>query len=639
MKRLILVTLILLVTYSVAGTAAEQDKPPTVLMGNLSVGYLQWVVAGRQGELPPLDYATPESLAELKAAGVTSIEDYITFLAASPIEERLDFGYYRRNAEVLEAAGMEYTVYPWLHFVPSWFETSGKYFPYECLEHSEATFSTSIWAPQTLDLWDWFYSELARQLGSHIKGIYLGMPADYGEVGMPVGMTDWLVPERHFHRGFWCGDRYARRAWVKWLETAYEDVAVLNEAWGEDFIDFNEVEYPGSPEEGRQRWLDFISFYMDSELDFLTQATGVVRKHFGKEMPLQIKLGYGGEFVEYGVDNGATCKLAAQLGITVRSTHGKLPYYFAKRISTPCKFYQAEYLTEPPSNVDRREEVWRLFSDASTGARVYFDYPQNIKPAADLLAEYGFLLTGEQPLVSVAVLFPTTDHRLKPDQANPPKLLEVANGLREFVDWDVVDEQLVLDGALENYKVLVWPEGKVMQVEAQEKIAKWLRSGGILLKGFEEPAEAVSGDAHTWNIVESAISTEVELPGFRVVIKPYGKGATVVLPSTVEAATQVLLALEEGRLGSLAARPVMLDHQADRVLVTLFADRVLLYNAGDAPVVKRLELEQTRLKTLGVKSPGKRLPGEVTLAPHSMALVYLNKGDIFSGKSADMGGS
>ncbi len=634
-----LVLLVLAFTLWAGGTRATAavppgfGEPPRILTGNLSVNYLRWALQGRKPPAPPLDYPAPEALAPLKRAGVRSIEDYVTFLAASPAPGKLDFSYYRRNAEVLKAAGMEYTVYPWLHFVPDWFALSKQFVPYKCLAHNEATFSTSVWAPQTLDLWRWFYAELHRQLGPYISAIYLGMPADYGEVGMPVGMTNWLVPERHFHRGFWCGDRYARRAFTLYLRKHYDSLDALNHAYDTNFQRFEDVDYPASPKAGTRRWLDFVDFYQLGELNFLEKATQIVRSTFGKQLPLQIKLGYGAEFVQFGVDNGRTCKLAAKLGIIVRSTHGKLPYYYAKRLATPAHWYGAPYLTEPPSKVSRKEEVWRLFCDASCGAKEYFDYPGNLLQAADLLKAYGYLLRGAWPDVHVALAFCTTDHWLHPEQSEPPHLLEIAGGLRPWCDYDVVDEWLIRDGALSAYSVLVWPSGTVVPLEVQQKLAQWVSHGGVLLKP-EAPFATLAGDTTFWSQLQSVIPEKFDDPALQATLYTVGKGRLITLAPSPQIVARVLLALQQGKAPHFKFKPVLFSSSAQPVLLTQFPHALLCYNPTEARQTFDLASVREVLKAHKVSFDSKTFPQKVQIAPLSLLFVQLPSGRVFQGPSA-----
>ncbi|MCX6901047.1 MAG: beta-galactosidase [Verrucomicrobia bacterium] len=487
---------------AVVAAAEPASKMPDLLTGNLSVEYLRWTIGGCKGA-EPKSYSA-EQLARLRHAGVNGFEDYITFCALEPERDRPDWHYYQRNCELIRTAGMRYGVYPWLHFAPKWFVDSPDYVPYVCMEHGQATYSTSIWAPGTLAVYDRFYAQFRHEFGDKVQDIHASMPADYGEVGFPVGMSAWVVPQEHKHTGFWCGDRYARANFREQARKRYHTLDALNRAWGTHFSDWTSLDYPPlhPPENddgaARRRWLDFIGWYADSQTEFARKAVAVIRKHF-PTTPIQIKLGYGGEDVRFGLDNSGVVRMAARNRIIVRSTHGKLPPFFYKRFSTPARFYGAKLLTEPPSGVNRNEEVSRIFNDASNLSTAYFDYPGNILGATDIFERYLSLIQGERALIRVAFFFPTSDHRLRPEQRLPLRLYEQAGALRDITDYDLVDETLVRDGALKDHRLLVMFEGNWLEQETLNAITRWVRAGGTLLLGNFGPIANIGGGTRTYH--------------------------------------------------------------------------------------------------------------------------------------------
>jgi len=57
--------------------------------------------------------------------------------------------------------------------------------------------------------------------------------------------------------------------------------------------------------------------------------------------------------------------------------------------------------------VDRIREVRRIFMDVSNGTQTWFDYPQNLDGARDLLAEHKAHITGKPAVCDVAFLMPS----------------------------------------------------------------------------------------------------------------------------------------------------------------------------------------------------------------------------------------
>jgi hypothetical protein len=50
------------------------------------------------------------------------------------------------------------------------------------------------------------------------------------------------------------------------------------------------------------------------------------------------------------------------------------------------------------------------------------------------------------------------------------------------MDFDVVDEPLIKDDALQHYRVLIWLEGDVFEAGTLQKIRSWVEQGGVLLR-------------------------------------------------------------------------------------------------------------------------------------------------------------
>ena len=469
-----------------------------VKTGNLSV---DCIIAAAKGESPPAPRAHPEFDAWKTYGGVSSVEDYICWLPLEPERGRWNWAYYDNNCRELRRRGMSYTVYPWLHFTPKWALESELWDPLLCLRHGESTWGPSIWSPKTLMLFDRFYRALHEHFGNRISGIYVSMIADYGEIGYPIGMTQRLVPTDHIHPGFWCGDRNARADFRRFALDKYGTLAGINRAWATDFttpesIDFAQWAYRGgytfAATEARRRRLDFADWYLGAMVDFVGRAVAVSRRYFPRT-PHEIKIGFGSERLEFGSDITAYVKRSKIDAYTVRSTHGKLPMYFYRRFSTAAKFYGVPLVTEPPGGVSRNEEVERIFKDATCGTTEYFDYPANLLGASDLFGRFGFYMEGKHSLTDIAFFHPTTDHLLRPAQDNPPVLLAACAAARDYFDWDLVDERLVRDGALDSYRVLLWPDGTVVPRRVFERIHAWVRHGGVLIRAAVGAIEAVNG--------------------------------------------------------------------------------------------------------------------------------------------------
>lgn len=482
--------------------------PVPVKTGNLSVDL---ITATAKGQPRPAPRAYPEFDGYRDLASISSVEDYICWLSLEPERDQFHWEFYERNAAELEARGLGYTVYPWLHFVPAWVLQSEFWEPLRCLDHDATTFAPSIWSPATIALFDRFYAALHSRMGDRVKGIYVSMVCDYGEVGYPIGMADWVVPAAHTHAGYWCGDSRARQDFRDQAMAGHGTLAALNAAWGTTFATAEAIAYPPwtategpawaeiaalaplSRAQARRRWLDFLEWYCGAMVDFAGRAVASVRRYY-PDTPCEVKIGFGSERVMYGADYTAYVARSKADGYTVRSTHGKLEPFFYRRFSSAARHYGVPLVTEPPSGVSREEEVERIFKDAISGSTEYMDYPQNLLDASDLFARFGQYLEGQHSLTDIAFFFPTTDHRLRPGQHLPGRLKAACDAATDRFDYGILDERLVRDGALERERVLIIVEGNVIERDVLERIQAWVERGGLLLVAGADGIETVEGD-------------------------------------------------------------------------------------------------------------------------------------------------
>ncbi len=576
--------------------------------GNGSVGrFMQYWGTQQGGDTGAV---TPELIALLGRCGCSAYCDYQAWCLAEPERGRWDWGFYQANARALTEAGLGYNVFAWLHFPPQWAEEGTDFVPYRCLEHGETLRQSSLWAPQTLATYEEYYRRLGEAFPGGIAFLRLAMPTEYGELGMPVGMTNWLVPQPHVHPGYWCGDDYARADFRATMRGRVGDLAALNARWGATFGSWEEVGPPdvvdnraaraaaesGSPA-AIHRWLDFVDWYMDSNIGFAAKAVEVARRNL-PPMEIILSLGYGQEPVANANDESRFVKRFAEMGVSAQ-TPGDIGYFATRRVSTACRAYGVPYFTEPPGSVDRRREVSRVFMDASNGTQTWFDYPQNLDGARDLLARYKQHLTGRPPVCDVAYLLPSSWWWLRPEWGWPPATCQLAEGLRDRLDYEVVDELLVRDGALERLgiRLLVLAEGDLLRRDTLEALEGWVRGGGVLLVAGLPALRDLDGDA-SWrerllpasvavtgadspaSMAEAAWGQGRELDGGRVLAVPADS-----LPPVLVELTYRMSALDPAR-----ANAHLIDGLPDGVWSTLFADRALYYNTSRGLIRKHVSL-------------------------------------------------
>jgi hypothetical protein len=419
--------------------------------------------------------------------------------------------------EACRKAGLNWQYFPHYHWPPEWYRKTDRFIPCTGLRTGRQLACMSLWSPDILPWFDHCYAALAEHFGSGadaLAAIYVGVHGDFGETIFPMGFhpgeKERYGPEGTGLADFWCGAEPDRADFRRHARAKYRDLAGLNAAWGTDFASFEVVDYPPaaygtdadvmSTAQVRRRWLDFIEWYFDGMTRFTMDVCRIARKHLPDTL-LVLPLGGGAESLVYGQDNTALPKEAAKLGVHIRSTHGGyLPFAenyatMNRRIATACKHYGAPFWMEPPGSITPEGEVSRIMESVSCASFGFWDWGSNPVGAADVFREYAAFFTREEALaLDVALFFPTTDYRLHWNTAYPSRLRALGARLRDVMDYDIVDEMLIADGALAKYRVLIWLEGDFVEAETLAHIEKWVDDGGVLLKLGAEPPQTVEGD-------------------------------------------------------------------------------------------------------------------------------------------------
>lgn len=633
-----------------AARAAEDTIGPTKIpfyTGNLSVYKFMMYWGTFPGPPPSSDWASPEHIAQLKRISVVADCDYPSWALAEQREGTWDFSLYKKNADLLHAAGFKYVVFCWVHFPPKWFMESPEFVAYQCAEHGEKLMQTSPWDPSIWRIYWKFYSEQKLAMGDKIDWIRLALPADYGEIGYPAAMTSWLVPQKHAHAGYWCGDKYARADFRAETKTKFKDLKALNKRWGTSFTSWDKLTYPDVVDEkaakvaresgkatDRRRWLDFIEWYNGAWLRFTPRLAKLIRGFYPTQ-PLILSIGYGSEGNKNGNDFSRIVKMAKSAGLATQ-TPGNVSYYAMKRVSTACHFYGVPYYTEPPGDVPPNAEVARVFSDISNGVQVYFEYPNNLDRARAQLAKYKENMTGAKPIVDLAIYNPCIQHRLDCADGFPIHAYMLGEKGRERFDFDVVDETLVKDGALAKYRLLAYVHGGVTEEAALKKIAAWVKAGGALVTCDLGDVETVEGDRSIWNsLIPAKTPTldEIRPNGAwdwaKVAAgcsKKVGKGIVIKLPIESddrdllpEAVSYINYNLRD--FGKGFKNAPLIDGEVDGLSATLLPDRILHFTWLDREVTRTLKLRPEDWANRPKKP--ERMQYDLKLAPHSIEAIML----------------
>ena len=551
-----------------------------VSTGNLSVGFISnspigaHPQAGYAMEPPP----SVESLVDMKKRGLVAYEDYVAWGAVEREPGKWDWRQHDAICDAIRTAGLHYVVYNWTHFPPTWLRASKSVTLLRCVEHKQETNYFSIFDPRTVEHFDHYYRALSEHFGDRIDGVYACINGPYGEGNYPLDASAWVVGLGHCHEGYWCADPYAVSAFQDAMRAKYENIAALNLAWGGSARSFEEIKAPHEIADGikpslqtwktaqdRRRWLDFITWYHQAMIDFAESAIQVTLKHFPREKVRTKPGGNAGGVnpIAWGTYCPGYAKMAAKYGIVLQPADCHGAYFGDKWISTAYKFYGVPLSTEPAGGMDEKTFVRRMFSDASCGASQIFTY--EFDGHSSDIQKYAHLYTGKSGDTDVAVLCPTTLYRLGGDLW---PMIGEADRLRELTDYDVLDEMLVLDGALgKRYRTTILFEPEFIEQAVLDRIESWIKSGGRLVVFGKKPIQNIDG-------VQWAAADGVGT-------RRLGRGDVV----RIEAFPKDNQALEPLRR---ALPAIGTESSFDGVWVTRRGREVLILNKSDSAVTRRV---------------------------------------------------
>lgn len=450
-----------------------------------------------------------------RTLGFTAIESYLIWRRIEPEREGVfDFSFYDAIVNRLQEYDLKW--FPLLvvgsaYALPDWFAAGNENIGFQCLEHGLENPIQSIWGPYHQR----HVARVLQAIGEHyepmgiLEGVRLGPSGNYGESQYPAG-GNWGLrgAAMHIHIGWWANDPYARKDWQRWLQERYQNITALNTAWdGAEYADFEGVEtiLPQVIRSRRQR-LDFTQWYTDSMSNWCAWWAREARAALPETFLYQSAGGWG--FREAGTDYAAQAKAMVPLKGGIRLTNETDNFeqnFCATRMAiTAARHYGIPIGTEPASSHTARGVAGRLFNLLTVKGTHFFTYHNNIfnHPMAieSWLNTLPLMDRRQTPVVEVALYYPETMNQYE-DAAfrhlyawgfNPR-----AMALRRVVDEDYVDEHLIREGFLDQYKALVFVWGNIIENDVLAIMDDWMRQGGMILyPSFPRHAlETVEGDA------------------------------------------------------------------------------------------------------------------------------------------------
>ncbi len=475
------------------------------------------------------DSAGPDGVAEavaglrnqlplVRAIGFNGVETYVRWGWVEQERGRYDWTYYDAILDEIEKHGLEW--FPMLlagsgYALPAWLYGSTNNVGFKCLEHGIAHDTQTIFQPFQTEYASRFIAEFGKHYGNRksLLGIRLGPSGDYGEAQYPAKGPGYQFRQHHTHVGYWAGDDYAQVAFRRYLEAKYLDVTALNTAWESRYPEFSKVRtfLPETALNRRQR-IDFADWYMGAMSLWCEQWALWSRQALPHTRIHQSSGGWGP--VQIGTDYSYQARSMAKINGGMRLTNegDDFPDNFTitRMASSAARFYGIPVGYEPGGFGSKRGVMARLYNAVSTDAVHLFYYLGNLTAndqALEAWLKYGALLDQRsRPIIDVAAFYPDTAIKLDDEVVRyrwASTFFTVGRALREQLDFDYASEQMILDGALGRYKVLVFLWGAITEKPVLERIDRWVRNGGTLVfapspRGYPATVEGDTGLAEKW---------------------------------------------------------------------------------------------------------------------------------------------
>ncbi|WP_312370414.1 family 14 glycosylhydrolase [Lachnoclostridium sp.] len=434
-----------------------------------------------------------EALKRAKETGATAIQVYTFWKDFEPLKRGLyDWSKYDREVNLILDAGLKYVPFILMgpkYAAPNWWLNSKEHKGLSCLEHQKISLIESIWNIE-------FRNEITRVLeafANHylpmkvLESIQPGISGDYGEAIFPVH-GNW-PGDYHTHQGYWCGDQDAKDSFRRYLLLKYKEIDKLNVTWRSHYVAIGEIE-PFLPHRApsRDALLDMLEWYRGSMTEYAEYWLKECRRIF-PNTPVYLCTG-GTEEPEHGASFSSQAKIAAKYQCGLRLTNEGNKFYdnfvWTAFTKSACEFYGAYLGLEPVGPVTNKGVATRIFSSAAFGNRQIFHYYTNLfdddnnpLPAAGISKKYSGLIAESKMSKAIAFFWPGYMATL--NGGIPESVKKSLIWMRRRCNCMPVNEEMILDGALNSYRLLVISISGFTSKEVLKKIAAWVNEGGVLV--------------------------------------------------------------------------------------------------------------------------------------------------------------
>jgi len=404
------------------------------------------------------------------------------------------------------------------------------------------------WSPWDMERIRWSanrYGAVLRRVGSP-NWLTVGVFGEYGDASFFTGLAlgdsaqrlEWKSrfgddpPEP----GLWTGDSKAKESWQKRITNLYGSVENAKKEWG---IETEALPIPITADYPYSARLQYMEWYREAIPYLASRLVGIASEIF-VNTPVLVPVGPPNSQPYLGLDIYLLVRALDKKASGIKVTNVGF-YEFAQNwVLSLAKLRGATLAVDMPvwteaSAVEPKEDLpRRLFESLALGAQTHVDFPEAYFAHRELLSRVSTDLFVRKPICRVAVLEPTSSHSLRPSQLVPPLLYRGAVELRDYMDFDILEESAIQQGVLNRYRYAVLFEGPIWNSKTLDAIRAWVLEGGILVAYDFGVMRDVSGDNSVYN---ELFGYAKETPPFRGNEKWIGelpKSYTVTLGTNID---------------------------------------------------------------------------------------------------------